>query len=229
MSDERTLPLPARWLIVLMVGAALGWACLHAYRAARAGGDLLAGRQYARMGFGGSAPPAQAWAATRDRLNTALALEPDNPMAHELMGVLMAQRFDDLALLKEATSHYVRSLTLRPISPVTWANLTYARYQVGDTSRLFQVALENAARLGPSEPQSQRVVALYGLAVFDEVGLGTKRAIETMVAAGMRRDPAEMLSIAQRRGRLDVACRYLAETRRKVDPRWERLCAVIRP
>lgn len=225
MNDERTLPMPARWFIVLVVGAALGWACLHAYRAARAGGDLLAGRQYARMGFGTSAPPMQAWAATRDRLHTALALEPDNPMAHELMGVLAAQRFDDPGLLIEATSHYVRSLTLRPISPNTWANLAEARYLVGDTAQLFRVAIENAARLGPSEPQSQRVVAHYGLAVFDEVGPPTKRAIEAMVAAGMRRDPAEMLSIAQRRGRLDVACRYLAETRRKIDPRWGRLCA----
>lgn len=225
MSDGRTLPVLARWLIVLVAGAVLGWACLHAYRAARAGDDVLAGRKYARMGFGGGAPPAQAWSTTRDRLNAALALEPDNPTVHELMGVLVSQRFDDPVLLQEASSHYVRSLTLRPISPVSWANLAEARYQVGDTSRIFQLALVNAARLGPSEPQAQRVVAHYGLAVFDEVSPDTRKAIEAMVAAGMRRAPGEILAIAQRRGRLDVACRYLAETKRKIDPRWGQLCA----
>lgn len=224
MSGERPLRWPARWVIVLVVGAVLGWAGLHAYRAARAGGDLLAGWKYSRMGFSG-APPALAWASTRERLGAALAREPDNPTAHELMGVLVSQRFDDPALAQEATTHYLRSLTLRPIASVTWANLAATRYQVGDTSRVFEAALVNASRLGPSEPQAQRVVALYGLAVFDEVAPETRKAIEAMVAAGMRRDPAEMLSLAQRRGRLDVACRYLAESRRKIDPLWARLCA----
>lgn len=222
MNDDRSLPLPARWAIVVVAGAVLGWACLHAYRALRAGDDLLAGWKYARMGFRG-APPALAWASTRERLGAALALEPDNPIAHELMGVLLSQRFDDPALAQEATTHYVRSLTLRPIASVTWANLAAARYQVGDTSRIFEVALVNASRLGPSEPQAQRVVALYGLAVFDEVSPQTRKAIEAMVAAGMRRNPAEMLAIAQRRGRLDVACRHLAEARAS-DPRWVQLC-----
>lgn len=229
MSRGRAIPVSARWLIVALAGAILVCASVLASRAARTGGDLFAARQNLRIWPARAVPPLEAWSSTWERLHAARALEPGNSSTHELMGLLAARRFDDFARLQEATGHYVRSLTLRPISPNTWANLAEARYLVGDTAQLFRVAIENAARLGPSEPQSQRVVAHYGLAAFDEMGPPTKRAIEAMVAAGMRRNPAEMLSIAQRRGRLDVACRYVAETR-VTDPRWVQLCArAIRP
>lgn len=223
MSGGSAILMWARWLIVGLAGMVLVWASVHASRDARTGGDLFAARQSLRIWPVGAVPPREAWSSTWEGLHAARALEPGNPSTHELLGLLAARRYDDFAKLQEATGHYVRSLTLRPISPNTWANLAEARYLVGDTAQIFQVAIENAARLGPAEPQSQRVVAHYGLAVFDEVGAPTKRAIEAMVAAGMRRNPAEMLSIAQRRGRLDVACRYLAET--ASDPRWGPLCA----
>lgn len=224
MSRARAIPVSVRWLIVVLAGVILVWTSVLAWRAARTGGDLFAAKQSLRIWPAGTVPPLAAWSSTWERLDAARALEPGNPSTHELMGLLAARRFDDFAKLQEATEHYARSLKLRPISPNTWANLAEARYLVGDTARLFEVAIVNAARLGPSEPQSQRVVAHYGLAAFDEVGAPTKRAIEAMVAAGMRRNPAEMLSIAQRRGRLDVACRYLAQSRAS-DPRWVQLCA----
>jgi hypothetical protein len=56
-------------------------------------------------------------------------------------------------------------------------------------------------------------VALYGLAVLDDVRPQTRAAIERMVAAGMKSDPAAMLRIAQRRGRLDVACHHADASR----------------
>lgn len=219
------MPWWARWIVVLAVGALLAWASSHAFRAARTGKVLLDALQSLRIWPGQVPPPPDLWNAMWERLQAAKALEPDNPTTQEMLGLLAARRFDDYTRLTEATDHYVRALRLRPISANTWANLAAARYLVSDISRVFETAIQNAARLGPSNPQVQRIVGHHGLAVFDEVSAPTRRAIESMVAAGVRRDPGEMLGIAQRRGRLEIACRYLPETRRKVDPRWERLCA----
>jgi predicted Zn-dependent protease len=125
---------------------------------------------------------------------------------------------------REAPALFERSLEARPGSPRTWANLAEARYLVGDTSPAFEKALVTAARLGKAEPRAQRVVADYGLAVWDEVGAATRATVEGAVAAGVRRNPLEMLQIAERRGRLSVACQYVPGTLRQPDPRVLRLC-----
>lgn len=225
MMRERTAPTAVRWLIALAACAALAWAAIPAWRAARTGDDLLAALQSVRIWPAESPPPLVPWASMWERLALADAVEPGNPSTAEFMGLLAARRYDDHARLQEATSHYLRALALRPISANTWANLAEARYLVGDTGPTFETAIVNAARLGPSQPQAQRVIAFYGLAVLDEVAPATRTAIEAMVAAGVRREPAEMLAIAHRRGRLDVACRSLPDTRRTIDAQWKSLCA----
>jgi hypothetical protein len=40
----------------------------------------------------------------------------------------------------------------------------------------------------------------------------------------MKRDARETLQIADRRGRLAIACRHLADAPRRVDPEWYLLC-----
>jgi Flp pilus assembly protein CpaB len=78
--------------------------------------------------------------------------------------------------------------------------------------------------MGPWEPEVQRVVADVGLATFNEVQARTRATIERMVAFGMRRQPLEILQIAQRRGRLDVACRHVADNKHVTDLKWITLC-----
>ena len=97
-------------------------------------------------------------------------------------------------------------------------------YRAGQTGTQFEHALTKAARLGPSEPAVQRIVADYGLAVWDEVGPGTREAVQAVVANGMRRNPKEMLQIAGRRGRLAVACRHIADAPPRGDRGWSKLC-----
>jgi hypothetical protein len=67
----------------------------------------------------------------------------------------------------------------------------------------------NASNLGPYEPEVQQMVSDLGLAMYDEVSPATRAAIERMVGAGMKRNAAEILQIASRRGRLGAACRHL--------------------
>ena len=219
---ERKPTAPGRWLATLIAAAILAWASLQASKAVRTHEDLYWGVQALRIwgvpwqfGIAG-------WTQVRDGLEHARAIEPGNPQVEEYLGRVILHRFDDPKRFDEATPHFVRALKLRPVSPYAWASLAEARYLAGDTGRTFRLALENAAHLGPANPQVQQAVALYGLAVFDEVGPDTRRAIEGMVAAGMRRDPGSLLAIAARRGRTDVACRYLPE--RKIDPRLLAVC-----
>lgn len=213
---------PVRWLVTLVAGAILAWASLQASKAVRTHEDLYWGVQALRIwgvpwqfGIAG-------WTQVRDGLENARAIQPDNPQVEEYLGLVILRRFDNPSRSREATPHFVRAIELRPVSAYAWAGLAEARYLAGDTGPTFRLALENAAHLAPANPQVQQAVALYGLAVFDEVGPDTRRAIEGMVAAGMRRDPGSLLGIAARRGRTDIACRYLPE--RKIDPKLLALC-----
>jgi predicted Zn-dependent protease len=176
-------------------------------------------RRFASLPRDGSS--AGASVALASQLAEAERLEPANPSTHELLGLLAVR---GASRSREAAWRFSRSLALRPISANSWANLAEAKYQEGDTGAVFERALSMAAALGPADPQSQRMVAHYGLAVWDEVASPTREAIERMVSAGVRRNPLEMLQIAQRRDRLDVACRHLAGVPHGPHPEWSRIC-----
>lgn len=213
-----------RWAGVVAASAMLAWGGSIAWRAGRVDNELTTVIAMVRLWITPGAPSDTDWSFTRRSLERAERLEPDNPNVQELLGLAALYR-PSPEMLQEARHRFERALVLRPVSPYAWANLATALYLYGDTSERFESALRNAAALGPSQPNAQFTVALYGLAVYDEVSPATREAIQKMVAAGMRRAPGDMLAIAQRRGRLDVACRYLPEGRPAADPRWRQLCA----
>ena len=145
------------------------------------------------------------------------------PAIDELLGVSAIRRGAPESLA-EAGVHLRRALALRPVSPYTWSDLAMQQYRSGDTGPEFQTALGFAARLGPNEPPVQGVLADYGLAVLDELPQANRLAVESAVASGMRRAPGYFLQVAQRRGRLDVACRHFERPPRQVDSKWDQIC-----
>jgi len=162
-----------------------------------------------------------------ERARRAVELTPGHAAAHELLAILDVRRavvHGTHDYLAEAHAHFVDAVAARPTSAYSWSNFATERYAVGDTGQVFEAALRRAASLGPYEPEVQRDVALYGLAVWEEVAPETRDAIDHMMTNGMRRDPAQMLQIAQRRGRLDVACRHLPGVQRQTDSKWVQLC-----
>jgi hypothetical protein len=208
--------------------AALGWLAVVAISSGTAGNvvfetsqkvDVVAARPSATMD--------EALDRFHEQVNAAYEIAPADPAARELLGVLDVRRavvHGSQEYLAEADVHFVSALAARPTSAYTWVNYATARYAVGDTGPQFETALRRASILGPYEPEVQRDVALYGLAVWSEVALETRKAIDSMIANGVRRDPAQMLQIAQRRGRLDVACAHLAGVTRQTDRKWVQLC-----
>ena len=217
-----------RWarLLTVFPVVGLGWASVYAFEMGTAGAVVFdAGREMDEWSAGTRAQPtAERLAQMRAKLEEARNHAPAYPAAHELLGLLHARSDDWQEYIDQAGVHFLRAIELRPTSAYTWANFAAVRYRAGDTGQRFESALARAAHLGPYEPEVQRMVANYGLAVYHEVAPATRGAIGAMVSAGMKRKPLEMLQIAERRGRLAIACRHLAGSPRLTASKWTQLC-----
>lgn len=216
-----------RFLVALPILLALGWAAMNAWRATVVDAAQVSAAKAYRS-WTESLPPLLSWQVAWNELQAAREAEAANPVTAELLGLLAARRPDDPALMTQARELFRSSLQRRPASPRTWANLVEAKYLAGEAPASIEPALLVATRLGRSEPHVQRIVANYGLALWDEAAPATRAAIDASLAAGMRRNPLEMLQIADRRGRLSVACRHIAGPLegaiRPPDPKILRLC-----
>jgi hypothetical protein len=169
-------------------------------------------------------PAADTWRTVKDDLDYVLSRSPADPTARELLGVLETRGGSQPDNFSDARSRFEEALALRPTSPYTWANLAATKYRLGDTGKGFEAALVRSTELGPFEPEVQGAVALFGLAVWDDVTLATRRAVDRMVAAGMKRNPLDMLQIAERRGRLDIACGHIDRSPRRIGSKWAEIC-----
>jgi hypothetical protein len=215
----------ARLLVTVPAVALVGWTALNALRIGTADATVFeAGREMATWGPSRSRPGAETIRWVHDDLQRAAAHVPGDPTAHELTGVLMGLNMGRPEYRGESLVHFAKALALRPTSPYTWANIAELKYRIGETDALFESALQRALHLGPAEPEVQRTVADYGLAVWKEVTPNTREAINRAVKGAAIRNPLETLQIAGRRGRLDVACRHLTDSPRRTEPKWSRLC-----
>jgi hypothetical protein len=196
----------------------------------------LSGVAAARLGIAGHIrhgiearrPPIEgaggyAWLTADDseRIRRALALDNDDPVLHEFLAFAIANSHLDPIVAK---AHLERSIVLRPVSPYSWAALETNRYLAGAPVAELEKPLMNAALLGPSEPAVQHAVADFGLALWKESGPATRLAVDRTLIAGISRDPNEFMQIAQRRGRLDVACRHFDSSSRQADSKWTITC-----
>jgi hypothetical protein len=211
------IPLLAVLLAALAGALRLGVAGSYVYHASREMSTWLAS---------GAHPGVQTWEWVRADLEQAQAITRRMPDSEELLGVLNLVRGaqGEAGFDAEALTHFEKALAARPTSPYSWANVVATLYRMGDTSKRFESALRNAAFLGPWEPEVQRAVADYGLAAWNDIGPAAQKSVRSIVSNGIRRNPKEMLQIAERRGRLAVACRLLPTEPRTLDVKWSQLC-----
>jgi hypothetical protein len=216
------MPGPARVLTAVAGAVLLAWLSFVAVRYAVAGSaSANAARELERMARTPGYKSGEWW---RDDLRRATLDVPADPTVREMLAMGIAGETNDPAELEKARGHLLKALAERPGSGYTWAGLAALKYRLGETDGLFEKALVNAVKLGPYEPEVQRDVVNYGLAVWDEVRPETRRAIESAVAAGMRRNAPEILQISARRGRLGAACRHLDGVPRPAASKWTQLC-----
>jgi hypothetical protein len=206
----------------VLVLAALG---LQAVRLGDSGETVYrASREMATWSSSGHEPDAAGVEWLVADLEAAGDEAPGDPNVEELLGTLARKRIDRPGYLDEALAHFRRAVELRPTSPYSWADVVAADYRKGDSSGEIQAAMRNAARLGPAEPEVQRTVIDYGLALWDELSPQARQAVEAMITDAMKRDPERTVQIAGRRGRLAVACRHAADAPRRIDAEWGLLC-----
>ena len=215
----------ARLLVVAPAVAVLGWLAVESVRGGEAGSAVYGAAKEMDTWVASGAPPdpqTVSWVVAD--LERAQGATPDDPEIEELLGALAVHRTGRPGYLEKALAHFSRAVALRPTSPYTWAAIADARYRQGQTGSAFETALRHAAELGPAEPEVQRTVVDLGLATWDEVAPTTRTAVEKTISGAMQRDAGEVLQIAERRGRLAVACRHLSDAPRRVDPRWLSTC-----
>jgi hypothetical protein len=214
-----------RLLVALPIIGALSWAILAAYGVGNADLSVNDARtEIASWAAGRALPHRDTWESVRSRVKEAERAVPGNPALHETLGILGTLWGDNARQIAEGNEEFVSALRERPVSPFTWAGMIEGGYRAGQSGGELELAIVRAAQLGPSEPGVQRVVADFGLAVWNEVTPATQAAVNRLLAAGIRRNPLEMLQISERRGRLDVACRHFADSSRKAGLQVNRLC-----
>jgi hypothetical protein len=217
----------SRWLVAV---PGVGLLALLAVVAARMGeADALTWSSAARMERWEKKrirPALEPWMAVRTDLERASRLAPADPVAREFLGVLHLSRAPLPEYAELAQDHFLRSLERRPSSPYTWANVAEARYRLGRSDAPFETVLLTAWRLGPSEPEVQRTVINLGFARWAESSPALQSAVTSALAAAMRRNPLETMQIAERRGRLDLACPFVAGDKRLKQSKWVQACGV---
>ncbi|WP_293394381.1 hypothetical protein [Nevskia sp.] len=149
------------WLLAGGVGLVSLWLLPHAWRQMTA--DLIAAPARVTINpQAGQAQPvenAQLWRAHRQRLETALEIQPDNAIAHADLAALhmAAVAVPDLSedeLVENrlaAIVHFREATHLRPADPRLWLGLARAYLMAGDLGAGFQEAWQRAAILGPHE------------------------------------------------------------------------------
>ena len=162
-------------------------------------------------------------------LNAARSLDPRNPDLMEQAGVLWAtpvavtdaEPVGELSVAikmqaqQEAINAFSAAVVARPVSAYAWVNLALSKYQAGQVDALLYRALENAARLGPWEPDVQLAVTDLGFALWDEMPQALQPAVMQMATNAQRRYADRIFGIAERRGRMAVVCSLAAGVENK--------------
>src|SRR5689334_8112621 len=155
--------------IAIPVALGLALASIAAVDAFRS--DRLVRRASAEMGAwvaSRSTPADAVWENVRSELDAANAIVPRDPGTLELLGILHSMRRGRPEYGQDAVVYFDQALAVRPSSPYTWANIAEVKYVQGRPAGEIEGALARAAFLGPAEPEIQRIVTDYGLALWDE-------------------------------------------------------------
>jgi hypothetical protein len=214
-----------RWVSAAAVLGLLAWAADAAIASSRAETYVSAAKgEIASWAASGGAVDEPAWKAAHDKLSQAVGVDSRDPAAHELLGVLESGRLDRRDYVTSGLGRLRQSLRMRPASPYGWTNLARSEYAAGNIGAGFEVALLNAAAQGPNESEVRAAVVDLGLATWNEVAAQTRRSIDLMLRNSMKSDAAQTLRVAQRRGRLGLACRHLAGSSLPSDAIERQLC-----
>lgn len=169
--------------------------------------DLLYG--YAREGLAAGRPVAEG-GASLDEVSRALAmagwLSPANPDRYEGLARLALLRAgmpgtgaaERAGLLQQGLAAIRQAIALRPVSAYGWAIELHLKKELGEYDDEFRQALRMTARLGPWEPELQRIVVDAGLGAWMRLPEAEQAMVMEAMLHGMKRQASAMRAIAGR-------------------------------
>lgn len=154
-----------------------------------------------------SAFPQSSLAEAARTLQMAGRLSPDNPDRHEGLARLALMRAwrpetadaERADVLRSGLASIRRAIVLRPVSAYSWAIELQLKSELREYDEEFRRALQMTAKLGPWEPELQRVVVAAGLAAWPALPDAEQGMIMGSLLRGMKRQPSTMLAIAKQR------------------------------
>lgn len=213
------LTLRGRVTLALAVSALVALAALSAWhggRAAVADARSLSARALVtawREGGGPAYSPAL-WAQTRDQLQAALRIAPDNAQLHDDMGFLYAARAQGLgqlapdsaqlplqhSLLQQASASYRAATALRPTFPYSWAYLALAKHLRAEHDAEFWLAFDKALQYGRNEAGVQPALAQMAFALWPALHSARQARVIAMVGAAAAAPQAKLRAMAAQSG-----------------------------
>jgi len=159
-------------------------------------------------------PSPDEWSLAKRHLENARSFDRANPkVLEDLAFVYKWQvRYDfptgsaGLAYLQQALDLFRQSARLRPVSARTWSTIASTKSQLVQLDDEFFRAIDNAARLGPWEPEVQIALANIGFIHWYSLPTPTQATLQRVMQRGLKRQDEELFNFATRAMRLDVLC-----------------------
>lgn len=192
--NQTTGDLIERGLIIIVILILL---CAAVVAAAWGFADHFANQAYLLMEkWGESEFVDEEWQQAHQALQKALFLEAGHPTYQARMGRLYHIRLnvrrdagDPIGQLGElgelARTHYRRSIDQRQYWPLTWAQLSLLKRDLGEFDAEMDEAIEKAVSYGPWEPNVHRAITSVGLSSWYRFGADTRVLIASNVARGL--------------------------------------------
>jgi tetratricopeptide (TPR) repeat protein len=191
-STSSLLRHPGRAFILVCVFLLAGYSAYFGGRAALADAmTLKVRRDMGQWREGRNLPPdLSLWRESRNTLMAALEYAPDNPQFYEdlafLYGLraLAARNNPELEreFLSQVLEYYKQAVSLRPMSPHTWANIALAKHYRGDKDSELWSAFDLAMTYGKNEPAVQITLAEIGRARWGELSEARRTALNAAFA-----------------------------------------------
>jgi hypothetical protein len=154
------------------------------------------------------------WQAVHDSISRADALMPGNPAYLDRLGWLEQTKvslladaldIDQIDAHARAAEEYYRSATqARPTWPYYWGSIVLQMHRRGNYDKdEYSVALANAARFGPWQDDTQRLVADLGSDTLEFLLPSAQREFLLNLERGLNRQPEVLLPIIRDR---DIVC-----------------------
>lgn len=211
INRKRILPLFI--LFIALVGF------LNAFRFGAASLDYYTVRNYLELWTSeGGAQTQENYNTAKSAINTATILHHSHPHYIELSAQITewghVSGFEPDMSLQQAENTYLAATKIRPLWPVTWANLAMLKWRKQEFDDEMLKYLNNADKLGPQKAEVHLLFAQLGLSLYQAnqpFYTRIKESVQSRIFKGLRASQVstKLVSFIKQSGHKKTVCRWL--------------------